>query len=721
MLIPGILLLTGCWGMLVQELALDTQYLLLLLPAIAALVMGLMLRWDRKWQTFASIGLLVLTCVGLAILHKSLSSGLAALLERIGKWWFLRTGNYAPGYEAAGYITAILLLLAVCTGFVTAWFLRMKRPIAQLLITLVALAAWMAGLFDSGWWLAASLLGTMLVLASYASGHGKTLTFSGVVTLVVAAAFTGTMLFSGFAPAETGLGSRLRKTLHNLRWEEAENPLPEGVLTDLGAYRPTDDKALEVTMQHWTPLYLRGFVAGNYTDTGWEALDTAQLAGDADVLYTLQEEHFYGADQLAKAWQSVETSSDNAVSIRVLGACRSTAYLPYGAGTVTDGALSSADLLWEGMRTPKTTAYSAQLYPVESSYLLQEQLKDTNTTYRSAESIYRDWVYKQYLTVPESSYEVLTKHFSIEKDMTTVQAKREIAQLLPELIGYNENILTSTGQRDFLSYVMEVSREGYSVHYATLATLLLRCCGIPARYVEGYVVSPSQAEALADGETLTLTQSNAHAWTEYYLDGVGWVPFDATPGYENIIVYELPTDGLPTQESGGGIQYQEQEQQSDPPKNTPNVEEEKTKESQHIYVREAVSIVLIILLLTFLLLLLRTALLRHRLRKRQRTFHSDDRRKACAGILCYIQALTKITGSLSVSDIAEQTAAALDQKVSAADMEALLNEVWYSAHTITKAQQETALSWLNIAIAVWKQKTPPIKRFGQRFITCKLL
>ena len=33
------------------------------------------------------------------------------------------------------------------------------------------------------------------------------------------------------------------------------------------------------------------------------------------------------------------------------------------------------------------------------------------------------------------------------------------------------------------------------------------------------------------GETITLTEENAHAWAEYYVSGVGFVPFEVTPGY----------------------------------------------------------------------------------------------------------------------------------------------------------------------------------------------
>lgn len=711
--------------MLVQELALGMQWLFVLFPAIIAMVVGLMLRWDKKWQSLTVIGVLILTITVGILFSGSLSSGIAGLLDVGNHWWFLRTGNYTPGYEGAGSITAVLLMGAVCSGFFTAWLLRMKKPILQLILTVAVLVVWMTGLLQWGWWLAVYLLGTLLTLAAYSSGHGKALTFSGAVALALAAIIAGTTLFAGFSSTKTELGSQLNRNLHSLRWENSQNPMPEGKLENLGVYAPTDEPALEVTMQHWTPLYLRGFVAGNFTDTGWKPVDTTQLAINAEALYALQEGHFFASDQTAAAWQSVEIASDNTVSIRVLGACRSTAYLPYGAGSVTEGVLSSSDLRWEGLHNPTADQYSAKLYPIEASYLLQSQLKDTDTAYRRTESIYRDWVYAQYLTVPEDSYKVLTKHFPVDDDITTVQAKREIARLLPELIGYNENILTSSGERGFLSYVLEVSKCGYSVHYATLATLLLRCCGIPARYVEGYVVSSSQAEALAAGETLTLTQSNAHAWTEYYLDGVGWIPFDATPGYSDILVYELPTDGLATQESGGDIQYQEQEEQPDPPEKTPQVEEEKTKENHRTRIRQAMNLAIFILLAVMVLLVLRIVLLRYRLQKQQRAFYGGDYRKACAGILCYMQVLTKETEStdknLAVSDLAEQTAATLGNQIAAAELENLLNEVWYSDHAITGEQRERALSWLQVAMDIWKQKVSPFKRFRQRFISCKIL
>jgi hypothetical protein len=54
--------------------------------------------------------------------------------------------------------------------------------------------------------------------------------------------------------------------------------------------------------------------------------------------------------------------------------------------------------------------------------------------------------------------------------------------------------------------------------------VLLRACGIPARYVEGYAITVQK------GKTATVRELHAHAWTEYYVNGVGWLVLDATPG-----------------------------------------------------------------------------------------------------------------------------------------------------------------------------------------------
>ena len=77
---------------------------------------------------------------------------------------------------------------------------------------------------------------------------------------------------------------------------------------------------------------------------------------------------------------------------------------------------------------------------------------------------------------------------------------------------------------DLAMWFLESAEGGYCVHFATTAAVLLRAAGIPARYVEGYYA------AVVPGQTVTVMQRHGHAWAEYYVDGLGWVILEATPG-----------------------------------------------------------------------------------------------------------------------------------------------------------------------------------------------
>lgn len=77
----------------------------------------------------------------------------------------------------------------------------------------------------------------------------------------------------------------------------------------------------------------------------------------------------------------------------------------------------------------------------------------------------------------------------------------------------------------FLDYFLLEQKEGYCTHFATAFVLLARDLGYPARLCQGFSVpTKGQKETLCYG-------SYAHAWPEVYFEGVGWIPFEPTPGY----------------------------------------------------------------------------------------------------------------------------------------------------------------------------------------------
>ena len=68
------------------------------------------------------------------------------------------------------------------------------------------------------------------------------------------------------------------------------------------------------------------------------------------------------------------------------------------------------------------------------------------------------------------------------------------------------------------------TRLGFCGHYASAYTLLMRAAGLPARVVTGY----QGGDWNPIGGYLVLRQSDAHAWTEVWLQGQGWVRVDPT-------------------------------------------------------------------------------------------------------------------------------------------------------------------------------------------------
>jgi transglutaminase-like putative cysteine protease len=65
---------------------------------------------------------------------------------------------------------------------------------------------------------------------------------------------------------------------------------------------------------------------------------------------------------------------------------------------------------------------------------------------------------------------------------------------------------------------------GFCEHYASAFAFLMRAAGVPARIVVGFYGGYRNAA----GNYLVVRRADAHAWTEVWLDGEGWVRIDPT-------------------------------------------------------------------------------------------------------------------------------------------------------------------------------------------------
>jgi len=86
---------------------------------------------------------------------------------------------------------------------------------------------------------------------------------------------------------------------------------------------------------------------------------------------------------------------------------------------------------------------------------------------------------------------------------------------------YSLSTEPGTSGDDLVNFL--TNKRGYCEQYAAAMGVMLRATGVPSRVVLGYTPGTEQ-----DG-VWTVTTDDAHAWTEAYISGIGWIPFDPTP------------------------------------------------------------------------------------------------------------------------------------------------------------------------------------------------
>jgi transglutaminase-like putative cysteine protease len=68
-------------------------------------------------------------------------------------------------------------------------------------------------------------------------------------------------------------------------------------------------------------------------------------------------------------------------------------------------------------------------------------------------------------------------------------------------------------------------RQGFCGHFASSVSALLRAAGLPARVVSGYA-GGTWVQPVSGPGYLDLRQSDAHAWSEVWIEGLGWLSVD---------------------------------------------------------------------------------------------------------------------------------------------------------------------------------------------------
>ena len=272
-------------------------------------------------------------------------------------------------------------------------------------------------------------------------------------------------------------------------------------------------------------FYLRSCSFGSYTGTGWG--QAPDYPGDSIPAFF----------SLAVAASGLATES--AMDIRLSNVDSSRKYVPYYCTLDYDN---------DSYITGGQDQYSLSFYSFDSNYgalTLPAELRDRELSYRQ-------FVYANYLALPDStrtSLQDIAAQNSLSGD-TVYETVVLVAEYVRSRCPYNIDTQPYPSD-DYALYFLTQATEGYCVHFATAATAMYRALGLPARMVTG-VAFNAQA-----GVTVTVLGENAHAWTEVYIDGLGWLPVEVTPGsYEGPAIGGMDEEteeqpALPSPESQG--------------------------------------------------------------------------------------------------------------------------------------------------------------------------
>ncbi len=288
-------------------------------------------------------------------------------------------------------------------------------------------------------------------------------------------------------------------------------------LSDLGEFKLTGTKVMEVKTDKSGKLLLKGMAYADYENNEWSALKDSQT------------ELYPNGFEAATLTTSLSEISKNKLVITPKGS-QQLAYLPYFTTALEDFQKEIGDVCVVNDSKAKSYTVMYNDYNTTNDAFMFET--DKNHSY----SIFVNEIYTQ---LPDETrrelFKIADENSIIDADDNYIYAfgsrnssrNKQLAQKVESFIkGCAKYSLTPDKMPendDFAVWFVKDAEYGYCVHFATAATAMLRALGVPARFVTGYSINAERST------TNVVTSNNAHAWVEYFDEKVGWVPIDPTP------------------------------------------------------------------------------------------------------------------------------------------------------------------------------------------------
>ncbi len=404
----------------------------------------------------------------------------------------------------------------------------------------------------------------------------------------------------------------------------------------------TGKKVLEITLNNpvTQPVYIRGFIGGDYKDGSWtkvsrqEFSDWAQQQGGTEQEYAkiIQSFSYEFLEDQTRLFLT-EIGKKTEISLELEEKMRGYTLMPYYTkvpeqmAIKADGAIpprKDQSFQWDSYVGISEQSVELATAVVPETFLEDEDSRKRYQIWRS----YENYVQKVYTRFPQEDLQELKEwakermrkeEKKYKKQMRIMNDKlsfveqngmiydeqwqalteeeqqlfqesdtqrliKNIQQILWEENIYSFDLKKVPEGRDVTEYFLLEQHKGYCVHFASAATLLFRMNDVPARYVSGYLVVPSDFKKNEDGTfTAVITDERAHAWVEVFDQNIGFHPVEATPSSYTELLTEMQKGErlehavarLEQQESSKLQNAQKQETQNNQKKETKEKPEQK--------------------------------------------------------------------------------------------------------------------------------------------------
>ena len=346
---------------------------------------------------------------------------------------------------------------------------------------------------------------------------------------------------------------------------EAKGGISGGKLGGVRSVSPDYETDLEVTFVPYSfeTLYLKGYTSWLYTGNSWDAPSEGRSyminmpsSGGPSSRSDIAADR-YLCESHALSLMAEKGLTDNALArmkVKNIDADTGYIYVPYFVSSVPDAVIVEPESVISGYSAvDKERTYEFIPYSSDRRAAVLNNREKLVKLYNEEEKAglydYGNEVYSNYLQIPPQILdELMSYHDKIGTADTIGEQVNLIYQYFLDNYTYDMAPGATPYNKDFVTYFLNDQKRGYCAHFASAGALLLRSYGIPARYVEGYVVTTSgitESGSAADEDisyyykgtnplgtgtvvTTEVSDGDAHAWVEVFIDGFGWIPVDLT-------------------------------------------------------------------------------------------------------------------------------------------------------------------------------------------------